>query len=282
MCGTIRIDTVDKMLSKYSSHSTLLCVSLLLCVNLSLTQSNYLYNSNNPEPWTSINVNVNGNRWGYSSLLNNKIKPQHCNDNPNFIHPQLCPTPFYRQKKISYRFVSKSRWEAARKVNGNMSRSSFERENILVNTVFKNFNKLFPWVKFYKASNWKSANIKIDFIKSNEHGFGPLVSAHAHVGYGERMLGTICLHPHLWDFIPYFESTIMHEVLHLMGNADITNSSEISIMSLNPAPTFKDVLTTTYVHFRKNYKKHLVSKRVFSKVEKEITSRYKNELAKYV
>lgn len=231
------------------------------------------------------NNNAYGNQYRNGYQTNNNqgnIINQKCDDKPSFINPPLCPTIFFRRKRISYHFVSSSEWETARASNDKMSRSSFARENRLVGMLFATLNKLLPWVKFYKARNWQSANIKFRFSTPSENtSLGENVAAHAHVSPYETLAGTICLHPNNWMNIAFFETTLMHEVLHLMGNHDITDPNVTSIMHFNPTPTYKDILTTTYVHFRENYQKYLVSQEVFTRVEKRMMDRYKSAVQRY-
>lgn len=232
------------------------------------------FNNNGNNNFNDNNNNFYGNN-NFNDNNNNNF--EECNDKPSFVFPHQCPSSFYKRTSISYHFFPKETWSEARRNNQQMSLSSYEREKKLVDMAFQYLGKLFPWIKFYQASNLQSANIKFDI---NRHDDIKSVMAHAHVSYNDPESGKICLFRTLWYFRSEYYSTILHEVFHILGLSHV-DSNEKSIMSNESYPTYKDIMTIAYAHFHKDYTKYLISRDEYANIIKDMKYHHQKLEADY-
>lgn len=179
---------------------------------------------------------------------------------PPKTFPLLDVLTLKNRNEFTWYYINYPQWK---KLSTKPKLSFYKRELRTVNRVFRDLMLFYPWLRFKQTNNWARADIRFSYSSDTNYDD----RSHVHPGL---LPADIHLAKSFWEMHTKFQYTILfHEVQHLLGNAD--NNNNHSIMSsggvyLFRRPFYRDIVTSTYARFKRNYKKHLISYKRFKYV----------------
>lgn len=193
---------------------------------------------------------------------------------PRNLFPQLPVLILNNRNTFTWHYVKFSQWKELQKtfIPNLYELSSYRREIKTVRRMFVDLMLLYPWLKFKRTFNWDKADIRFSYFGDTDE------RSHVHI---DKLPADIHLSLSFWkSYTKYQYSIMFHEVQHLLGNDD--NNEEKSIMSgggvyVYRRPFYRDVLTTTYMRFKDNFRRHVISFNRFKVIRNGInawTKRY--------
>lgn len=183
-----------------------------------------------------------------------------CKQQPN-LFPFECNPFIGTRSNITYRYIPKKLWNT---INSKAGFISYKKDKKIIDKMFKDLTRLFPWVTFSRSASWAEANIKFNTEPNNKE---------LDIAKTDTISGIIVLPSSIWNtFYSNLYIISIREMFRLFGNlGDNEGVKENTIMKLtDTVPSYKDIQTTAYVRFKDQYQTNIISESEFEQIISEI------------